>query len=128
MPTYLRRSALVFVLLVCGCSSWRDWHMQKSVEKDRARAVAQLDPEKCRSDGGTIESVGIFGHPICVRPYADAGKVCSDKSECLGRCLAPVGAALDSRMTGTCEKDDSNECSYIVGQGVVTVGNLCLEQ
>jgi len=63
--------------------------MERSAQRYRAVALAQIDQEKCRFEVGAIREVGLFGTPACVKPYPDAGRTCSDKSECVGLCKAP---------------------------------------
>ena len=54
--------------------------MEKDVERSRASALASIDQEQCRAEGGLIRGVGMFGTPACVKPFPDADKSCSDKS------------------------------------------------
>ena len=119
-------TVLIAVCLLCGCSSWQDWRMHKSVERSRADALANIDLEQCRADGGFIRSVGLFGTPACVKPFPDAGKACSDKSECQGTCKAPENALVGTRLTGTCQTDthDIYDCYDKIERGTV-VGGLC---
>jgi hypothetical protein len=102
--------------------------MQKSVEHSRAAALAKIDQAQCRAEGGFIRGVGMFGTPACVKPFPDAGKVCSDKSECQGLCKAPESSVVGSRSTGTCQKDthDVYGCYDKIEQGSV-VGGVCLD-
>ena len=102
--------------------------MQKSVDRSHAAALARIDQEKCRSEDGTIRGVGMFGTPACVKPFPDAGKVCSDKSECQGLCKAPESALVGSSTAGTCQRDthDIYGCYNKVERGVV-VGGVCLD-
>lgn len=46
------------------------------------------DPALCAAAGGTIRTRGLAAVNVCVRPYADAGKVCRDKADCLGACFS----------------------------------------
>ena len=102
--------------------------MQKSVERSRAAALDVIDLEQCRAEGGAIRGVGMFGSPACVKPFEDAGKVCSDTSECQGLCKAPEASIVGSRSTGTCQKDthDVYGCYDKVERGIV-VGGVCLD-
>lgn len=119
---------LTAVALISSCSSWRDWKMQSSVERSRAAALAKIDSEQCRSEGGSVRGVGMFGTPACVKPYPDAGKICSDKSECQGLCKAPERGVVGSRSTGTCQKDthDIYGCYDMIEAGTVVAG-ICLD-
>ncbi|MCD9097102.1 hypothetical protein [Luteimonas fraxinea] len=121
-------TVLIVVCLVCGCSSWRDWQMQKSVERSRSVALAKIDQEQCKAEGGVVRGVGMFGTPACVKPFQDAGKVCSDKSECRGLCMAPESSIVGSRSTGACQKDthDIYGCYNNIESGAVVAG-ICLD-
>jgi len=128
MVSFSKLIVLTVALLACSCSSWRDWRMERSVEHSRAAALAQIDQEKCRSEGGTIRGVGMFGTPACVKPFQDAGRACSDKSDCLGLCKAPEDSSIGTRSSGTCQRDthDIYGCYNKIERGVV-VGGICLD-
>ena len=102
--------------------------MQKNVDQSRADALAKIDQKQCKAEGGTVRGVGMFGTPACVKPFPDAGKVCSDKSDCQGLCKAPERGAVGSRSTGTCQNDthDIYGCHNKIEQGIVVVG-MCLD-
>src|SRR5678815_2456916 len=70
--------------------------------------------------GGAVRPVCMSQKDMCVTPYPDAGKKCSDSSECAGDCLvdltahcdgagkctAPVVPGAGTRAFGTCEMDN----------------------
>ena len=71
----------------------------------------------------------MFATPACAVPYADAGKACSDKSQCLGMCKASAEAVVGSaNATGTCQRDtqDIFGCYNEVNGGVVVAG-MCVD-
>ncbi|RAN81692.1 hypothetical protein B5P43_08110 [Bacillus sp. SRB_336] len=102
--------------------------MQNSVEHSRAAAFAKIDQEQCKSGGGIVREVGMYGTPACVKPFQDAGKACSDKSECRGLCKASERSTVGSRSTGTCQRDthDLYGCYNKIERGVVVEG-LCVD-
>ena len=102
--------------------------MQKSLDRSRAAALTKIDQEQCRAEGGTIRGVGMFGAPACVKPFSDAGKICSDKSECQGLCKARESEVVGSLSTGTCQRDthDIYGCYNKVESGKVVAG-ICLD-
>lgn len=61
----------------------------------------------CTATGGVVRPVCRMQRPMCVVPYADAGKACTDDAQCAGGCLYE-GAAVtaDGRTTGNCRKDN----------------------
>ena len=81
--------------------------MEMRVEQYRADALSQIDQRACLARGGAIRGVGMFAMPACVIPFADAGKSCSDMSECLGKCIVYNGDLPEGApSTGTCQHDD----------------------
>jgi len=102
--------------------------MQKSVEVSRAAALARIDQEQCTAEGGAVRGVGMFATPACVTPFQDAGKACSDKSECQGLCKAPERTIVGAHSSGTCQKDthDLYGCYDKIEDGLV-VGGVCLD-
>lgn len=95
----------VALVVLSGCSS-----LDREVAAMRAKAAPSAsERETCRARGGSIQGVGMFGMPACVTPYTDAGKSCSTKSDCEGRCLLDLdGHDADDRPPATpqCEKTD----------------------
>ncbi len=102
--------------------------MEKDVERSRASALASIDQEQCRAEGGLIRGVGMFGTPACVKPFPDADKSCSDKSECKGLCKAHDDAIVGDRAVGTCQKDthDIYGCYNKIEEGIVAAG-ICMD-
>lgn len=105
-PVALVSLAMAALTLLGGC-------MAMSVAS--ARAKARLSPAQqaeCRAKGGTVGGVGMFGTPACIIPYSDAGKVCRDRADCQGECIAELDGAPGSGprqgdpLTGQCQKND----------------------
>jgi hypothetical protein len=69
------------------------------------------DAKACAARGGRIQPVCMRGLPVCVIPYADAGKTCRDKADCQGRCLYQGERPADPEapVTGLCQAT-SNPC------------------
>ncbi len=57
---------------------------------------------------GAVEKVCRRQVERCVTPYADAGKQCTDNSQCAGDCLLD-GDPKPEGNVGACQKDD-NPC------------------
>jgi hypothetical protein len=80
---------------------------------------------ECTAKAAFLDHRGMFGKVMCVTPFPDAGKACSDKSNCSGRCIIAYeklgGIADPSHATGQCQADDAQFGCYseIVG-GKVT--------
>ena len=66
---------------------------------------------KCDRPGQFWARRGLMGEKMCVTPYPDAGKACTDKSDCAGRCIADYGSVKGgtsgSPAVGKCQADDA---------------------
>lgn len=67
--------------------------------------------------------------PACVIAHADAGKTCSDKADCQGRCLYRGEAPADpaARISGRCQAtSDPCGCFTTVVNGQLGRG-MCVD-
>ena len=83
----------------------------------------------CTAQGGTVRPICRMQNLACVIPYADAGKLCSDKADCQGRCLYTGGRPLDpsAKIAGRCQANsDPCGCFTTVEKGQVGPG-LCVD-
>lgn len=71
----------------------------------------------------------MFGSPTCVTKYADVGKVCRSKSDCLGSCIVELGRpeingrdfGVGVETSGRCAPQDALDgCYSTVENGKVT--------
>ena len=89
--------------------------------------------EQCKASGGKIEKVGIVGTPACVIPTADAGKTCSDSSECQGRCLVEDWEGdrpprIGTQSKGMCEASNLTfGCIAEVRRGRIATAFVCVD-
>ena len=69
--------------------------------------------QACAAEGGELRRQGRVGAWACVTLYADGGKPCGDKSDCLGKCAAvrsDEGAEVATQPgeeRGVCAADSS---------------------
>lgn len=86
------------------------------------------NPAACAKAGGEVRRVCLMGVPMCVVAFADAGKVCTDSSECSGRCLASkAGAAMTQPAKGQCSAtNDPCGCFQTVEKGIAQPA-LCVD-
>jgi hypothetical protein len=91
-----------------------------------AKGLSASERRSCSAQGG-YESSSAFGLSICLVPYADAGRACSDKSGCTGRCLIDLGDEANKGLrpgdkgTGFCEAESYTPGCYAeVAQGKIT--------
>lgn len=75
----------------------------------------------CAEDGGSYQRAGMLGQYRCILPFSDAGKSCSDASDCEGKCLAIDGStAGEASARGQCAPDNNPfGCYAEVRNGVV---------
>lgn len=87
--------------LLSGCAPRDTIQMTPGLPSTQLRA--------CAAAGGFIAQRGKGGRAMCVHPYADAGKACRTKTDCLGRCIADKADGLPQAgeaVAGRCEPDD----------------------
>ncbi len=109
-------------------------------------AFAQAPPERrepvqfddaartrCEAQGGRVATAGLSGDDMCALPYADAGRSCTDGSQCMGDCLldeASLGGKPPrhgSRAVGQCQAlAYPYGCRNLIEDGRLTLG-LCVD-
>ena len=81
----------------------------------------------CAAKGGAIQPVGKAQVPTCVIPYADAGKACTDKSQCQGACVLEGNLETQGEVTGACQKTNRQfGCYAKVVKGKATTA-ICVD-
>lgn len=121
-----RLAASALLVSLVGCSAWDDFRMEQSVKRMRAEALREIDVDECEAQGGTVRGVCMFGTPACVVPFSDAGKPCSDSSECEGLCWnEDFGLPQGSVATGQCSANAQDcKCGVEILAGKVN-GGIC---
>ena len=88
------------------------------------------DPAACTKAGGEVQPVCRMGNPMCVIAFADAGKGCTDGSQCgSGRCYAKGGASAagGDAATGQCAPTNNPcGCNQRIEDGVA-LPTLCVD-
>ena len=84
---------------------------------------------ECTRQDGKYARRGLRGFWVCDRPTKDAGKVCSNSDECEARlCVAPKGAAVGTKATGTCFGRTVSLSTCLAGVSNGVVGHtLCVD-
>jgi len=90
-----------------------------------AKRLSTEERMTCLADHGRVAAVSLGGDEGCIRPMPDAGKSCTDGSQCLGHtCSAsPVKSPkrpimIGQRATGICVKESYDfSCGYSVVKG-----------
>lgn len=92
-------------------------------------SMSAADRAACKAAGGFVERRGRRNAELCVTPFPDAGKACSDGSECAGRCIVEGGAEMqpDESIVSICQRDDALfGCFSTVENGAILRG-LCVD-
>lgn len=91
-------------------------------------STAEDDDQSCQAKGGTLRRICLMGTISCVLKYADGGKSCSGKAQCLGQCRfegAPLPPAAS--VVGVCQRTtDPCGCFATVEDGKVQ-GMRCVD-
>lgn len=62
----------------------------------------------CEAAGGEVIPSGLAGFDMCVLPYCDGGDVCTDSSDCVGKCYADGDfGGTGSAVSGVCQMNSS---------------------
>tara|TARA_X000001316_G_scaffold6537_1_gene1601 strand:+ start:1621 stop:2190 length:570 start_codon:yes stop_codon:yes gene_type:complete len=84
----------------------------------------------CEAAGGTVARDGLLGWEQCIQRFADAGKACSDNSDCLGQCRLTSSADMpgqDVKVTGTCQVTDTPFGCYATVEHGRATPMLCVD-
>ena len=74
---------------------------------DVASVMPAPDARACEAQGGMLDRRGRAQTLMCVHPYPDGGKQCTDNLQCAGKCVTQPGDDTDRRIVGTCQADDA---------------------
>ncbi len=89
--------------------------------------LSAKDRAACEAAGGTVGRAGLVNWEHCIMPYKDAGKVCSDNSECTGQCRNTLPAQGSGPVTGKCQANNLPfGCYGEVKNGKVT-SRICVD-
>jgi hypothetical protein len=132
-------AVILAIALLNGCTSAPTsvYDAAAAAEADAYTPREVGDPERaaCSERGGSIVTRGMLGSPMCAVPYADAGKICSDKTECQGECRAtragPGGPPIrqGDKISGRCDADTQAGfgCFSLVKDGRAAQPEICVD-
>jgi len=69
------------------------------------RTAVPASESECLAHNGHWGGLGLRPSGVCVLTTNDAGKKCTDASQCEGVCVAPAGAKRGARVVGTCSSE-----------------------
>lgn len=94
------------------------------------QAIAASDEASCKTQGGNWQPVCRMQKPACVTTFSDAGKACTDGSECAGDCMANPEAPFPTAgttATGVCAtNNDPCGCKQKIEGGKATAA-ICVD-
>lgn len=88
---------------------------------------AEAQVAACTAKGGAMQPVGKAQIPTCVIPYADAGKACTDKSQCQGACVLEGNLEAAGDVTGQCQKTNRQFGCYAKVVNGKSTGAICVD-
>jgi hypothetical protein len=93
-----------------------------------ARQMSAADRSACTSSGGRVERRGRLQAELCIRPFADAGKQCTDSAQCDGKCIGTSDQSTTAApVSGTCQADDRLFGCYSEVLGGKAVNAICVD-
>lgn len=89
--------------------------------------VTNAQRMQCLASGGTVEKAGMLGGERCTLSYGDGGQVCTDSSQCQGKCVAELAGANQNNTSGICERSDNPFGCYALVESGRTGPALCVD-
>ncbi|MEM5517115.1 hypothetical protein WNY37_09155 [Henriciella sp. AS95] len=92
------------------------------------REATEAETSACEAVGGEVKQAGLLGAEHCIQALPDDGMVCSDSSDCVGRCMIS-GESVEpgTETTGQCAATDNPfGCFQLVKDGRAD-GMLCVD-
>ncbi|MFT3729434.1 MAG: hypothetical protein QM759_16540 [Terricaulis sp.] len=84
----------------------------------------------CAAAHGAYHQVGLMATWVCVTPMADAGKVCSGRSQCTGQCIYEGGdrqPAQGAAVQGRCQRTNVQFGCFAAVEGGRAQPALCVD-
>lgn len=115
-------------LILTACSQVAEDVPNASSAPAPGSTLSVADAAACRAGGGQVAVRGRLQAELCVQPFADAGRSCTDNSQCAGACVTEtMEAAAGETVTGQCQADDRPfGCFAEVEQGRPVRG-ICID-
>mgnify|MGYP001123423830 CR=1 FL=1 len=100
----------------------------QSYDDGPRRDMNAADRAACEAAGGSVQRRGRLGMEQCVHAYADAGKQCTDSTQCQGKCVGSAGAVSpDKAASGICQADDRLYGCYAEVRNGKAVAAICVD-
>jgi hypothetical protein len=112
--------AVMFIFVLAACSGLPE-PLIVTPQPTAVPVVLPDNEQDCLAQGGAWGPQGMLQQDMCDLPATDAGKPCTDSSQCQGLCLAS-----DASSTGTCSPRVLNFGCFDVIEDGVKMG-LCID-
>jgi len=90
--------------------------------------MSAADRAACSASGGRVERRGRMAAELCVTPFADAGKQCTDSAQCAGKCLGTADhTAAAGPVSGQCQADNRLFGCHSEIKGGRAVNAICVD-
>ena len=95
----------------------------------RPPAASPAEETACAAAGGDWRREGMLGSWMCVMPHADAGRSCTDGSQCRGDCRLADDARppQGGPVTGVCQADTSPFGCFTRVENGRAAATLCVD-
>lgn len=115
-------------LSLCACTPTQAPEAAPTTPAGQSLVRDMSGPDKaaCQASGGRVERRGRLGSELCVRPFADAGKSCTDSAQCQGKCVA-TGNTAEPQTAGQCQADDRLFGCYSEIKGGKSAYTICVD-
>ncbi len=113
---------------ISSCAFTANKNVNTPMKLRKTDASSSINSSTCLHNGGVIKNVCMLGTPACIQTYVDAGKSCSDSSECSGECtITDNFVDVGNETIGFCSVDnDPCGCSQLIVNGKATPA-LCID-
>jgi hypothetical protein len=125
----MNAATLLMLLILSGLSGCASLGVASDATASHALA-GKIDVKACRDRGGKVENVCKLQVPACVTPFPDAGRRCTDNSQCQGKCILDIDhrPESDDEVSGRCEVDDNPcGCKIEVVNGRIGEEGRCVD-
>lgn len=118
---------ILAILALAGCAPPHATADASPGATNPSNNASSSEEQACKARGGEMRRICLMGELACVEKYRDAGKACTDKSQCMGQCRYRGDAPVGSSVVGECQRTtDPCGCFGTVENGKF-IGSLCVD-
>ena len=119
--------AVLLMVQGCGVNSVESEQAEKPQIPLTQQAYALSSRQSCEAEGGAWQKLGKLQREACVLSASDAGKSCSNKSDCEVTCITMERGKTGSEVVGQCyHSTNLFGCRTYVSSGVAQP-TLCID-